>query len=545
MSEYADVVIKSSTIFTAETLDTIEGAVVIRGKEIVDVVSAKEAEGFVGPNTVVYEAGDRLVLPGFNDSHTHFIHNGVLTDEDYTLNLEGITSKEEVCAKIAAFAKAHPESKWIAARGFNYDSWEGGEQPTKEILDELVPDRPAYVASWDGHVGWVNSRGLEAAGYTPSTPDPGSAWIGRNDDGSLTGLVYEPDACDPVWGMANLAADMDRALGSTIREAISNGVTATGNVYPYGGIPEDDYLGVLQQFEREGKLPIRVSCFLKLEEGMQNAKKFEKVLTSEHLRFGGLKQLTDGVSEAHTAYQTEPYANDGSTCVPTIGYDELHKLVEEANSCGYSVRLHCIGNGAVKQALDVYEAVGRKIGFKGIRNAVEHIETCCPEDIERFAKLGVLPAMQPIHAVLNVDGYPEILGEKWRPYMWPIRSFIDAGAIVSFGTDAPVWHFNPMEGVYAAIERKQPWDGYPESGFVPEQRITLAQALQAYTYGSAYVENFEDRIGTLRSGKLADVVIMDRNLFAATPEEILQAKPLYTFIDGKPVYQADGVDLAH
>lgn len=151
--------------------------------------------------------------------------------------------------------------------------------------------------------------------------------------------------------------------------------------------------------------------------------------------------------------------------------------------------------------------------------------------------------MQPIHSVLNVDGYPKLLGEKWRPYMWPVKSLIDAHAIPAFGTDAPVWNLNPMEGIYAALTRKQPWDGYPEDGFVPEQRISLGEALQGYTYGAARLENFEDRIGTLHAGKLADVVIMDRNLFAATPEEILKATPLYTFIDGEVVYKADSAAL--
>lgn len=543
MAEFADAVIKSTAVFTAETLEPIEGVVVVKGKEIVDVVPFEGAEEYIGSRTKVYECGDRLVLPGFNDAHTHFIQNGVMKDADFTLSLEGIMDKAGVCAKIKEFAEAHPENKWVVACDFNYSEWEGGELPTKELLDELVPDRPAYVASWDMHVGWTNSRGLEAVGYTDQTPDPDGAWLGRDAEGHLTGLNFEPAANDPIWGMANISADMDRALGSVIEEALSYGVTATGCVYPYGGISEDDTLGVFQQFEQEGKLPIRVSCFLKMEPGLANPKKYQTSLTGEHLRFAGLKQLTDGVSEAHTAYQTEPYADDASRCDPSIGYDELYAMVEEADAAGMSVRLHCIGNGAVKQALDVFEAVQKKNGAKGLHNAIEHIESCCPEDIERFAKLGVVPSMQPIHAVLNIDGYPQLLGEKWRPYMWPVKSLIDAGAIPAFGTDAPVWNLNPMEGVYAAITRQQPWDGYPEGGFVPEQRITLGQVLQGYTYGAAYVENFEDRIGTLQPGKLADLVIMDRNLFASAPEELLEAKPLYTFIDGEVVYQAEGADL--
>lgn len=543
MTEYADTIIKSSTIFTAQTLETEAGAVIIRGKEIVGVTTFDEAQQYIGPSTTIFDAGDRLVLPGFNDAHTHFIQNGVMKDEDFTLSLEGVSTKEEVCSKIKEFAESHPENKWIMGSDLNFDGWENGEKPTKQLLDELVPDRPAYIASWDMHVGWTNSKGLEAVGYDDSTPDPEGGWLGRDDSGHLTGLNFEPPANDPIWGKGNISADMDRALGTVIDEALSFGVTATGNVYPYGGIPENDSIGVLKQFEKEGKLPIRISCFLKMEPGLENPRRLRAELASEHLRFAGLKQLIDGVSEAHTAVQTEPYADDGSECAPTIGYDELYAMIDEADAAEMSVRLHCIGNGAVKQALDVFEAVQRKNGAKNLHNAIEHIESCRPEDFERFAKLGVVASMQPVHSVLNIEGYPILLGEKWRPFMWPVKSLIDAGAIMAFGTDAPVWNLNPMESIYAALTRKQPWDGSPEDGFVPEQRISLAQALQAYTFGAAYVENFEDRIGTLAAGKLADVVIMDRNLFEASPEEILAAKPLCTFIDGKLVYEAEGDNL--
>ena len=538
----ADVVIKSSTIFTAETLGTIEGAVAIKGNEILDVVSLEDAERYIGPDTVVYDCGDRLVLPGFNDAHTHFLQHGILKDDSYTLSLEGLNSKDETLARIKEFAEAHPENEWIVGCDFNYDSWT--EEPTRYMLDEVVPDRPAYFASWDMHIGWMNSKALEIAGYDEHTVDPDGGVIVRDENGVPTGIGKEPPVNDPVWGLANMAANMDRALGQTIDEALSFGVTATGSVWPYGGVPEEENLRIFKELEDKGKLPIRMSCFLKLEPGLANAKKYEPLFKSEHLRFAGLKMITDGVCEGHTGFLTEPYADDPTTCGESaIDRDELYKMVEEADAHGWSVRLHAIGNAAVKQALDVFEEVQKKQGNKGLRNAIEHIESCCPEDIERFAKLGVVPSMQPIHSVLNIDGYPKLLGEKWRPYMWPVKSLIDAHAIPAFGTDAPVWNLNPMEGIYAALTRKQPWDGYPEGGFVPEQRISLGEVLQGYTYGAARLENFEDRIGTLHAGKLADVVIMDRNLFAATPEEILKASPLYTFIDGKVVYKADNAAL--
>ena len=539
MSSKADIVIKSSTIFTGNTLEPVAGAVVIRDGRIIDVLSEHEADEHIGFETRVIDAGDALVCPGFNDAHTHFLQNGIMKDAEYTLSLEGLTSKAEVSEAIRGFAAQHPENKWIVGCDLNFDSWENGEKPTKELLDELVPDRPAYFASWDMHTGWTNSAGLAAAGYTAGMPDPDGGYIGRNDDGSLSGLNFEPPANDPVWGLANVSCDMDRALNASFNECLSHGVTAAGVVWPYGGIEEHDNMRIFNEFDAEGKLPIRLSLFPKMTDGLEGARWCQDNIIGDHVRFAGVKLITDGVCEAHTGYLTEPYADDSSTCgEPTVAYDELLSLVRQADAAGYSVRLHCIGNGAVKQALDVFERVGKEQGFKGHHNCIEHIETCCPDDVERFAQLGVIASMQPIHSVLNVEGYPALLGEKWIPYMWPQKSLLDSHAIVAFGTDAPVWNFNPMEGIYAAITRQQPWDAQPEGGFVPEQRITLAQALQAYTYGAAYAEGYEHEIGSIERGKLADIVVMDRNLFTAAPEESLEAKVALTIVDGQVVYEA-------
>ena len=539
MSEKADIIIRSSPSFTGNTLEPVAGAGIIASGRIVKIAPDFEVENFKGAATRVIDAGDALVCPGFNDSHTHFLQNGIMKDADYTLSLEGKVTKDEVVAAIREFAESHPDNAWIVGCDLNFDGWENGEKPTKELLDELVLDRPAYFASWDMHTGWTNSAGLEAAGYTPETPDPDGGYIGRNDDGTLSGLNFEPPANDPIWGMANVAGDMDRALNASFAECLSHGVTAAGVVWPYGGIDEHANMEIFNEFDAEGKLPIRLSFFPKMTDGLEGARWCQEHIKGDHVRFAGVKLITDGVCEAHTGYLTEPYADDPSTCgEPTVSYDELLPLVRQADAAGYPVRLHCIGNGAVKQALDVFERVGKEQGFKGHHNCIEHIESCRPEDIERFAQLGVVASMQPIHSVLNVEGYPALLGEKWIPHMWPQKSLLDANTILAFGTDAPVWNFNPMEGIYAAITRQQPWDGQPEGGFVPAQKITLAQALQAYTYGAAYAESYEHEIGTLEAGKLADVVVMDRNLFEITPEEILRAKVAFTIVNGEIVYEA-------
>lgn len=534
---YADIVIKSTAIFTAETLETVEGAVVICGKEIEAVCSYEEAEAFIGPHTQVIEAGANTVLPGFNDNHTHFLQNGVMKDRDFTLSLEGVMEKEEVLSKIAEFAAAHPENKWVMGCDLNFEGWD--KKPNRWMLDEIVPDRPVYIASWDMHTGWMSTKAMEAAGFVKGCEVPAGGYLGMDESGELTGLGFEPPVNDIPWGIGNLSADMDRALGGTMKECLSVGVTSAGVVWPYGGIPEADTFRIFQEFEEAGKMPMRLTCFPRMIPGLENAKHFERTLTSERVRFGGVKELVDGTCEAHTALLIEPYADDPSTYGETsMDKEHLLELIREASAQNYPVRLHCIGNGTVRMALDCFEQVAKEQGNKGLHHCIEHVESCAPEDIERFARLGIIPSMQPIHSVLNVEGYPVLLGEKWKPYMWPVRSLIESGAVLAMSTDAPVWSFNPMENIYAAITRKQPWDGMPEGGFVPEQAITVAQALQAYTYGSAVAESFQDRIGTLHAGKLADVVVMDCNLLEATPEEILQAKPLFTIVDGQVAYQA-------
>ena len=203
------------------------------------------------------------------------------------------------------------------------------------MLDEIVPDRPAYFASWDMHIGWMDSKALEIAGYDEHTVDPEGGVIVRDENGVPTGIGKEPPVNDPVWGLANMAANMDRALGQTIDEALSFGVTATGSVWTYGGVPEEENLRIFKELEDKGKLPIRMSCFLKLEPGLANAKKYEPILQSEHLRFAGLKMITDGVCEGHTGFLTEPYADDPTTCGESaVPRDELYQMVEEADAHG-------------------------------------------------------------------------------------------------------------------------------------------------------------------------------------------------------------------
>lgn len=538
MKEYADCIYKSSSVFTAETLQPVDGVVAIKDEKIIAVGTMEELKEYCNDETKIIDCGDHTILPGFHDSHVHFALGAIQNDEDLGFDMSDCTSMKECVDRAKAFADAHPNNKWIYGKGWNETAWEEGCLPDRKYLDEVIPDRPVYLSSWDLHSGWVNKKALEVMGWDRNTKDLENGWLIHYEDGELSGLVREPGYCDPLNNIALQCPDLNKTVKKAMKEANKYGVTSLGNVYPYGNLTEEEIVGVFKEIEDQGDLTLRLHLFVELKKDLKDVKKVEERIHSDMLHVSGLKLITDGVCESHTGYLLEPYADQPDTRGELqISKEDLTEMLRVADVGGYSVRLHCIGNGAVRNALDAFEDVQRTNGRKGLRNAIEHIESCSPEDIPRFAKLGIMIAMQPMHATAAVDYYETLLGEKWKPYFWPIRSLMDAGAILTCGTDYPVVGIKPMESVYAAIIR-QDFDGNPEGGFVPEQKISLGEVLQGFTYGSALVANFEDKIGTLAPGKYADMVVMDRNLFSATPQEILHAEVQTTMVSGKVVYDA-------
>lgn len=536
MKKYADSIYVSSAIFTGNSLEPVNGAVAIADDRILAVGSMNHMKDYINSNTKILDFGDKLIMPGFNDSHTHFMFGAIQNDEEFCLDLSGCISEKECAQKVKEFADSHPQNQWIYGKGWNENLWSSGKSPDRRLLDSLVPDRPVYLASWDLHSGWVNKKALDFIGYDRNTPDLEDGFIQHFPDGEPSGLLREPGVLDPVQQLALQAADFKGSISRCLKKAAKYGVTSIGNVHPYGGIEEEEVLEIYKDMENDGLLTSRIHLFVEMKKDLESAKKYEKEFCSKKLRFAGLKKITDGISESHTAYQLEPYEdNPASKGELQISPEELKVILINADREGFSVRLHCIGNGAVRNALDCFEAVEKVNGKKGLHHAIEHIETCHPDDIKRFAKLGIMTAMQPMHSIQNIDGYPKLLGEKWMKNAWPMRSLIDSGAIMTFGTDFPCVGLNPMEGIYAAITR-QTFDGYPEGGFVPKQRIMLGEVLQGYTYGSALVENYSNELGTLSAGKLADMVVLDRNLFTATPEEIMDTKVLITMVGGEIIY---------
>lgn len=536
MKKYADNVYVSSAIFTGNSLETITGAVAIAGDRIIAVGSMDSINKYINDETKVIDCGDKLIMPGFNDSHVHFMYGAVLDDKDFCLDLHDCTSEEDCAHKAKEFADAHPDNLWIFGSGWNETIWANGKSPDRRSLDALLPDRPVYLSSWDIHSAWVNKKALELAGYDRNTPNAEDGFIEHFSDGEPSGILREPGAFDYVQKLAIQSADLKGAVIKSLKKAAKYGVTSLGNVHPYGGLKEEDVLEIYKNMEDEGLLTSRIHLFTELKMDLTSVKEYEKKYCSNKLRFAGLKKITDGICESHTGYLLEPYADDPTTRGELqVKPEKLKELIINADREGYSVRLHCIGNGAVRNALDCFEAAENINGKKDLHHAIEHIETCHLDDIKRFSKLGVMASIQPMHAIENIDGYPKLLGEKWMKVAWPMRSLIDAGTVMTYGTDFPCVGLNPMEGIYAAITR-QNFDGYPEGGFVPNQRITLGEVLQGYTYGPALVSNYANEIGSLSVGKLADIVVLDKNLFNASPKEILETKVLITMVGGEVIY---------
>jgi predicted amidohydrolase YtcJ len=294
----------------------------------------------------------------------------------------------------------------------------------------------------------------------------------------------------------------------------------------------------------DGTLPARIHFFSELKHDLSDAKEYRNRFCSEKVRFGGLKQFIDGVPENHTGYFLEPYTDDPTTRgFIAIPEDILREMIINADREGFAVRLHAMGDAAVRLGLDCFEAALKSNGSKGMRHALEHVENITAADIPRFQELGVTASMQPRHFTLNIDGHPYLVGEERTNFFYALKSIVNTGAAYAHGSDAPVSELNPIKAIYAGVTRMTE-TAYPAGGNIPREKVSMYEILKGYTSGSAYVENFEDRIGTLEEGKLADIVVLSKNLFVIPDNEILGTKVRLTMMDGNVVYSnLRGMDL--
>lgn len=520
-------------------------AIAIGDDRILSIGTDREVRDSAGPRTRTMDAAGGLVTPGFNDAHQH-LRMGA--HQLRNLDLSAETTVDGIRSRIAAFARAHPDRRWITGRGWFYHLFPGGF-PDRALLDSLVPDRPAAFESYDAHTTWVNSAALARLEITTGTPDPAGGQIVREAGGEATGILKETamELVDRALPAVSPAEDLD-LLQQAMWLANQHGVTSVQDA----GVAVDQF-ALYDTLRASGVMSVRLRLAQHLEPGRplhvveRALADWEEVAFPRRhdlwLRGGILKAFMDGVVESRTAALLAPYEGADPDDAAARGHPrwevgEFREVVRLADRRGWQVQAHAIGDGAVRQALDAFEAVAVANGGPDRRHRIEHIETIDPSDIPRFGRLGVIASMQPYHA----DPAPNLL-EIWVQQIgatrasrgWAWGSIRQAGGRLAFGSDWPVVSLDPRLGLNMAVNRTTP-GGEPRGGWLPEERLPVGEALAAYTAGSAYAEFAESDKGTLRPGMLADLTVWDRDLRSA-PGDVLAAQVRATVIGGQVVYE--------
>ncbi|MFF5532645.1 amidohydrolase [Streptomyces cinerochromogenes] len=535
-------------LFTGGPVLTPEGrtatAVAVTGDRITAVGHA-EVRGLAGPRTEVVDLAGRLLLPGFQDAHVHPVPAGL---ELSRCDLTGRTTAGETVAAVRAYADAHPEREWILGGGWSMEAFPGGT-PTKELLDAVVPDRPVYLPNRDHHGAWVNSRALELAGIGRDTPDPADGRIERDASGEPSGTLQE-GAMQLVGRLAPPATPADRlaALLHAQRHLHALGITAWQDALVGDFLGMDDPAEAYLTAAEDGSLTARVvgALWWDRERGAEQIPELvERRAASSRGRFraGAVKLMLDGVAENHTAALLEPYldrcgcatANRGTSFIDPA---RLPRYVTELDALGFQCHFHALGDRAVRDALDAIEAARAAGGTRDTRPHLAHLQVVHPDDVPRFARLGATANIQPLWAA-HEPQMDELtipfLGPERARHQYPFGALLRSGARLAAGSDWPVSSPDPLQGIHVAVNRVEPGGTGPV--FLPDERLSLSDALTAYTAGSAYVNHLDDT-GRVAVGALADLVVLDRDPFSGPPEAIAETRVALTYVGGACVYAA-------
>ena len=546
----ADVVFGGGAVYTVDPARTWAQAVAVKGGRIVSVGTDESVADLIGPKTEVHDLRGRMLLPGFQDAHVHPPSGGL---EMLECNLNEAYTREGYERIVADYASEHPDIEWIRGGGWSMDSFPGGT-PTKEILDRIVPDRPVYLPNRDGHGAWVNSRALELAGITRETPDPPDGRIERDDAGEPSGTLHEGamDLVDKLMPPVT-EAEWEEGLRVAQRYLHSLGITAWQDAIVGGPY---DTLGAYTTVAGRGDLTARVVASLWWDRHRGEEQIDELVAKRARSSVGRFRATTvkimqDGVIEDFTAGVLEPYLGPDGTPTSNHGMSfvdpELLKAsVTRLDAEGFQVHIHAIGERAVREALDALEAARAANGANDHRHHIAHIQVVHPDDIFRFQELGVVANAQPLWATLEgqmVNLTIPFLGPERSGWQYPFGSLVRSGARLAFGSDWSVSSPNPMWEMAIAVHRKEPrryadmvGERATKETFLPDERIDLATAIHAFTMGSAYVNHLDDVTGSIQVGKEADLVMVDRNLFDLSLDELADAKVQLTMVAGEPVF---------
>jgi predicted amidohydrolase YtcJ len=541
---YADTVLLNGKIWTGESDSAFVQAIAIKGNKITEIGDDDKIKKLIGSKTLVIDLKKKLVTAGLNDAHIHFLMGSMILS---SADLLSTTNLGEMKKSLLAYAEQHRDKLWITGRGWQYGFFEGG-MPNKKYIDSLIPDRPVYLSAYDGHSGLANSKALALAGITRDTKFSGFGEIVKDANGEPTGAFLE-GAQSLVSKVIPKATEEEQlnALRNGMKYAASLGITSAQNAN--GNVEE---FNLYKKLRDMNELTMRFS--LGFNVGLKTTEKdiaeFIKIKNetqnSPWLKGHAIKFMVDGVIESHTAVMLDPYSdlpvNDRAQKknwnIPPQSYRDL---VVKLDSAGFQLYTHAIGDLGVRESLNAYEYAAKINGVRDRRPRIEHIEQVQADDIPRFAKLGVLPSMQPIHADPGtVDVWSRAVGEERLPRSFAWQSLLNSGAILIYGADWPACiSLDPIRGLHNAVNRRTT-TGNPAKGWVPDQRISLQNALKAYTVNAAIGSFDEKQKGKLIPGFLADLVVYSQDLFSIPSMEIHKTKVILTMVDGKEVFRREG-----
>jgi predicted amidohydrolase YtcJ len=554
MTVSADLLFVNGAVFTVDAVGRWAQAVAVKDGRIAAVGTDADVGELAGPATEVIDLRGRMLLPGFQDAHAHPPGGGL---DRLRCDLSALHGAPDYLEAIRTYADAHPDAEWILGGGWAMDVFPGGT-PSADELDQAVADRPVFLSNRDNHAAWVNRRGLELAGVDGSTPDPVDGRIERVTDGRPQGTLHE-GAMMLVKRIVppTPIEEVERAILVGQAYLHSLGITAWQDaiVGEYPTLP--DTRETYPALAGRGALTARVVGSLWWERGRGVEQIADRIAERERTSVGRYRATTvkimlDGVCENRTAHMLEPYlgpdGHDGGRGLSYVDPAELPEVVTRLDAAGFQVHIHVIGDGAVRDALDAIQAARRENGWNDHRHHLAHIQVVDPDDVPRFRQLGVVANAQPLWAANDpqmTDLTMPVLGPRRSSQQYPFGSLLRSGAVLAFGSDWPVSSPDPLEEIHTAVNRTTA-PGYLYGGgdprelepFLPDERLTLAEAIRAFTMGSAYVNHLDAETGSIEVGKLADLVVLSENLFALDPGELTNAHVVLTMVDGRPLFEA-------
>lgn len=527
---------RCKNIYTAVTDQLIDGYVIVSDNRIIFVGSEREGKKYIDSDTEIIDIYDKFLMPSFNDFHVHLVSGGLLEQDGV---LRYMTSEEEAAKYLWDLHKDDKNKRFIMGGAWDPLLWPEHKNPTKRSLDKYFPDTPVFLINKEGHGAWVNSATLRLFGIDANTEDPLNGSYGRFENGEPDGYLHEMAAVNVQSKIFESISNEEFAEYSRtfIRTANRNGITSLGDVAGVGPVSCEAY----KLLENKGELTARIHFYPFFDEGVDAIREKMQKYNSLRLRCNGVKTFIDGTPQGYSGYMLEDYSDrPGERSQPMIEPEQFIQQVCDFHKAGIQTRVHACGDAGARLCLDAVEEAYRRHGRTDLRHCVEHLESVDPADIPRFGQLDVIASVQPEH-MPKYDFYQhpfhKILGEERMNYSWPFGSVQRGGGVLAFGTDCPVVDVSPFRGIFRAVTRVTN-EGEPEGGWNPKEKLSIHDALRAYTLGGAYASFRDHDLGTIGVGKLADMVVTEHNLFecATDRQAMFDMKVIMTVMDGEIVY---------